>query len=278
MGDVDDDHVGTGPDEFLRPLEVVPSRPDRGGHPEPSLVVAGRERQVLLTQQVLGGDEARESPVGVGEWQLLELVTSHQLRRSLRRRHALVHHQPLPGRHALGHRRAQIRKPEVPLRQQPCEASLVVGDHQRPDVGALHQRSGCLERRVRGNRVRVADDRVLTALDDRHLVHLRRNVPVAIAAVDDAEAAFLGEHDRHLGTRHGVHVGRDDRVAHGNVLRESSAEIDSARIPAFHDRLLRSEQEVVERAATHHGLEGVHRLRLSPDSPRRNCGLPHRPR
>ena len=62
--------------------------------------------------------------------------------------------------------------------------------------------------RVVADGVRVGDDAVLRPLDGGDLGHLRRDVAGPEPAVDDADAAFLGQHDRHRRPRDGVHVGR----------------------------------------------------------------------
>ena len=43
-------------------------------------------------------------------------------------------------------------------------------------------------------------------------------------AVDDADAAFFGHGDRHLGARDRVHVGRDDRALQREVLATAAHE------------------------------------------------------
>ena len=94
----------------------------------------------------------------------------------------------------------------------PCSRPRLVDDDERADAGGAHTRRGVGEARVGGDRVGIADDAVLLALDDLDLAHLRLDLAAAEAAVDDADAAFLGHRDRHLGSRHRVHVGRDDRT------------------------------------------------------------------
>ena len=78
--------------------------------------------------------------------------------------------------------------------------------------------------------------------------------PDAEAAIDDAEAAFFGLHDRHRRARDRVHVGRDERPLQRDVLREAARQIDGARVAPLEHAVLRPQQEVVEGAAA----DGVH--------------------
>ena len=52
MGDVDHEHVGAGAQQLGGALEVVAGRADRRAHAQAAVLVAGRERQAPLPQQV----------------------------------------------------------------------------------------------------------------------------------------------------------------------------------------------------------------------------------
>ena len=94
--------------------------------------------------------------------------------------------------------------------------------------------------------------------------------PARKPAVDDADAAFFGEHDRHRRARDRVHVGRHERALERQVLREAHPEIDGVGIAPQQDAALRRQQEIVE-GATAHDLEQVH---VSTRLPTADCRLP----
>ena len=104
-----------------------------------------------------------------------------------------------------------IHEPQVARRQQPLHPPLVVDDDERADARVAHPGGRFGEAGVRPDRVGIADDAVLLALDDLDFADLRLDLAAAEAAVDDAEPAFFRDGDRHLGARDGVHVGGDDR-------------------------------------------------------------------
>ena len=114
------------------------------------------------------------------------------------------------------------------------------------------------QRGVRRDRVRVADDAVLRALDDLDLAHLRLDLAAAEAAVDDADAALLGDRDRHRRARDRVHVGRDDRPLERDAVEKRRGQIDERRIAPLDDAELRREEEVVEGAAANEGEQVTH--------------------
>ena len=89
------------------------------------------------------------------------------------------------------------------------------------------------------------------------LANLRLDVAWTESPVDDADAALLGHHDRHLGACDGVHVGRDDGTLQGQRRRQPRRQIDGGRIATVDDAHLRRQQKVVERTAGH-GVEQVH--------------------
>ena len=143
----------------------------------------------------------------------------------------------------------------VALGQQPLQPPRVVDHGQRADAGALHHARASPTRWSLVDGVRIGDDAVLGALDRRDLGHLRRDVAGAEAAVDDADAAFLGQHDGHRRPRDGVHVGRDDRTVQREVLGEARRQVDGGGIAARQHAELRREQEVVESTASDKGQE-----------------------
>ena len=102
---------------------------------------------------------------------------------------------------------------------RPATRRVLVDHDQRADAGAAHHLGRLGQRRGRTDRVRVGDDAMLAPLDPLDLAHLRLDVARAEAAVDDADAAFLGDGDRHLRAGDGVHVRRDDRPLQRQPLR-----------------------------------------------------------
>ena len=56
--DVDDEHVDAGLDQLGGALEIIPFRANRRAHAQPPLRVTRRQRQPLLLDDVLRGDES----------------------------------------------------------------------------------------------------------------------------------------------------------------------------------------------------------------------------
>jgi hypothetical protein len=90
---------------------------------------------------------------------------------------------------------------------------------------------------------------VLRALHRLDLAHLRLDLAGPEAAIDDAEAAFLGLHDRHRRPRDRVHVGREDRPLERQVRRQPGTQIEAGGIAPRDHAELRREEDVVEGAA-----------------------------
>jgi hypothetical protein len=89
---------------------------------------------------------------------------------------------------------------------------------------------------------------VLLPLDDLHLADLRVDLAAPEAAVDDADAAFLGHRDRHVRPRHRVHVRRHDWPLEREPFGNPRGQVDGGRIAPLEDGVLRREEEVVEGA------------------------------
>ena len=99
------------------------------------------------------------------------------------------------------------------------------------------------------NRVRVGDDAVLAPLHALDFADLWLDVTRAKAAIDDADPAFLGNGDRHLRARDGVHIGRHDRPPQPQAGGQLARQVDGCGIAPFDDAVLGCEEKVVERAA-----------------------------
>ena len=189
--DVDDEHVDARLDQLGRALEIVPFRADCRADAKASLRVARRQRQPLLLDDVLGGDEAGQHATVVDERQLLDLAFDHHLLGLFERDRPGVHDELVERRHAVAHALLPGDEPHVARRQQPFQFARTVDDDQRADAGLLHHAAGVRQAVGRLDGVGIGDDAVLRALDDLDLAHLRRDVAAAEAAVDDAEARLL---------------------------------------------------------------------------------------
>ena len=154
-------------------------------------------------------------PPRVDERQLLDLALDHDPLGVLRR--------------DTGPRGRRASRAASSDRRRVCPACSRTGDRARSAVpSAAAPRPGrraC--RRASGPSARAAsssgadgatlygsrDHAVLGPLDDLDLAHLRLDVAGPEAAVDDADAPFLGLHDGHRRAGDRVHVGRHDRAA-----------------------------------------------------------------
>jgi hypothetical protein len=261
--DVDDDDVDARANQLGGPFQVIALGADGRTDAKPSLVVPSGKRQLALMNDVLRRNQSKERVVLVDERQLLDLLRPHDVFGRGEIRRAALDDQPLARRHPAcdGPLRA-IDEPQIARRQQPLQPATVVDNDERSDAGRAHPRRGVSKARVGGNRIRIVDDAVLLAFDDLDFPHLRVDFSAAEATIDDADAAFFGDRDRHLRSRYGVHVRRDDRPLERDTGREAARQIDGGRIAALDDAVLRVEQEVVERGAADEVNEGWHRQDL----------------
>ena len=227
--DVDDDDVDLGAEEFGGALEIVALRADRRADAQPAVRVAGGKRKLPLRDEILGGDQSAQRAVGIEQRKLLDLVRPHRLF-CLR-----VSGSPVC---AISRSRGVIRdatvpdwsdEPQVARRQQALHPALGVDDDQRADAGVAHPGRRLGKAGVWRDRVRVADDAVLLALDDLDFADLRIDLAAAEPAVDDADPAFFRDGNRHVGARDGIHVGRDDRPLQGEMPREARRQVDGRR-------------------------------------------------
>jgi hypothetical protein len=161
---------------------------------------------------------------------------------------ALVDREPPGGRHAVRHARRARHEADVALGQEPQQPAGGVHDHERSDARALHELNRLFEAGVGRDRIRIRHHAVLGPLDDLDLTDLSLDLPGPEASIDDAEAAFLGLHNRHRRPGHRVHVRRDDRPLEDELRRQPGGQVDPARIAPRHHAELRREQKVVEGA------------------------------
>ena len=248
MRDIDDDGVGLGADELGGALEVVAFGPDRGRHPQAPLGVAGREGVPALGEDVAGGDEPGEPPGAIHEGQLLHLPLDHHPFGALDVDEPLVDGEPLARSHALGDLPASRHEAHIALGQHAPEHARVIHHGQGVNARALHHGPGLVQGGPGPDRVGIGNDAVLRALDGLDLAHLRLDVAAPEAAVDDADPALLGLHDRHGRAGHGVHVGGDDRAPEADPARQARGEVDARRVAPLEHAALGREQEIVEGA------------------------------
>ena len=228
-------------DERRCALHRVGTDPDGGADPEPPLVVLRRVRVLDPLRDVLDGDEPLEPAVGIDDRELLDLVAMQDRLGLLERRPDRRRHQVSRGHERRDRLRRVGLEPEVAVREDPDEDSLVVGDRDARDPVALHQ----LERLGHGVPWRERD-----GLDDHpglralHLVDLGNLVCDGEVAVDDPETARTSQRDREprLGDR--VHRGRHERDVQRDPRRQPR---DGRDVVREHVRLRRDEQHVVER-------------------------------
>jgi hypothetical protein len=111
--------------------------------------------------------------------------------------------------------------------------------------------------RGRPDGVRVGDHAVLPPLHALDLANLRLYITRSEAAIDDADAAFFGDRDCHLGAGDRIHVGGYDRALQRQVFGETRRrDAIVAGFPALDDAVLRiGEQKVVERTAAYMSAE-----------------------
>ena len=144
-----------------------------------------------------------------------------------------VHDEPVERRHALGH---ASRRPATNRTSRCGQQTLAAvaapsttASVPTPVCSIIAQRLG--DRR--GRRAIVCGSAMtpccvrLTIATSRDL---RRDVAGAEAAIDDADAAFFGQDDRHGRARDRVHVGRDDRPLQRDVLGKARRQIDGRGI------------------------------------------------
>ena len=222
MRDVDDDDVHAGAHQLGGALEIVAGCADGGADAQPAALVAGRERQPPLTQQIACGDQPEQPAVVGDERQLLDLAIDHQLLGVRQAQRASMHDEPIDRRHAVETTRTSApftnrtsRSVSSPASRRWSSTTTSVPTRDRR-IWAVASAS---ERRRR-HAVGIGDHAVLRALDDLHLAHLRLDLARPEAAVDDPDAAFFGLHDRHRRARDRVHVGRHDGPLEPDAPRE----------------------------------------------------------
>ncbi len=93
MRDVDDEDVDADANQFRRAFEVITGRADGGADPQSSLIIARRERQALLAEQVLRRHQPDQPTIAIDERQLLDLPLDHDPLHLVGREHAELRRQ-----------------------------------------------------------------------------------------------------------------------------------------------------------------------------------------
>ena len=179
------------------------------------------------------------SPSTTGK--LLDPVAAQHLARLVERRSDGNGHEPL-ARHQVRDRLLEVAlEAQVAIRQDPHEPTGLVRDRDAGDVVCPHQLERVGHPIPRAERHGLDDHARLRALD---LIDLRDLILDRQVAVDDPDAAFARERNRHARLGHRVHRGGADRDRKLDLAGEARAGRDLVR---KHRRLGRNEQDVVER-------------------------------
>ncbi len=228
---VGDQHVDPRLDQGARALPRVAVEADRRTHPQPALVVLGRQRILLGLHEVLDRDQPGEASLRIHQRQLLDLVLGEDGGGIA---------AADPGRSGdQRHRGHDVAHEHAGERLGGQEQQVAVGDDaQQGQVGLHHRQTGdpvasaqlvqLGDGGVRRDGERVVDHARLAALDH---VDLLRLVGDRQVAMQHSDAALAGHRDGHprLGdrvhrsgdqrngqtdapgqTRAGVHLGGDD--------------------------------------------------------------------
>ncbi len=239
VGVVDDDDVALGGDQGPGPVEEVRADADRGADPEAAQAVLGRVGVLDALQDVLVGDEALEVVVLVDDEELLDLVLVEDLLGVLERRPD-GDGDELAGHDLLDRQVQAALEADVAVGQDADELVRLVRDGQARDAVLLHDLEGPGDLVLGPERDGLDDHAALVALDLVDLLGLALDRQVA---VDDADAALLGQGDGHARHGHGVHGRADD----GDVERDVAAEPGRDRGLLGDDvRLGREDEDVVE--------------------------------
>ena len=151
MGGVDRDGVDTHRDQRLDPSLDVVADADRAGAPQAALTVARGVREVEALLDVLHGDQAGETAVGVDERELLDAMRLQDRLRVVERR-ADGSGDERVGRHELGDRTVEVgalAEADVAVREDADEAAVGVGDRHAGELEPVHQLLGVVQQRRR---------------------------------------------------------------------------------------------------------------------------------
>ena len=172
---------------------------------------------------VLDRDEALQVAVLVHNRELLNAVLAEDLLRLLERRPHRRGHQVLLGHHG-GDLLVEVRlghEPQVAVGDD-ADQFAVLADRHTGNFVARHDVVRIMDKVVRREEKRVDDDAVFRALDPVHLVRLFFDRHVL---VDDANAAFAGNGNRHLRLCDRIHGRGHQRRVQVNGLGQLGGDV-----------------------------------------------------
>ena len=254
VGDVDDQHIGSGSDQGLGPVQEVAPSPDGGPDPQPALGVLADVGPAAVQDDVLFGDEAADPAPVVHQGQLLDAVLVEDPLGLVEGHVGGAGLEPLDRGHGLGHGPLGVvgEPGDVAGRQEP---------HQHPAAGGvLDEHAGVVladdlpglpQGGAAGHGEGLLHHVAVAALDPTHLVGLGLN---GHAPVDEPDAALQGHRLGHGPAGDAVHVGRADGQLQVDVGGQRRGQAHVA--PRLGDALAGPHQEVVEGLAHEAGLDG----------------------
>src|SRR5271165_1518651 len=206
MGGIHTEYVDFHLDEFLRALEEIATRPERRSHAQTTLRIFCGTWIFQLLLNVLDRDQPFESELIVDHQQLFHAMFVQNLFRFFERGANRNRDQMILGHH-LGNGQIEARlKAQIAVGQNAHQLA-VFSDRDAGDAEAAHQLQRVGNPLVGVNGDRVDDHAAFAAF---YLVDLFRLPVDRKILVNDADAALLGQRDRQMGLRYGIHGGTDD--------------------------------------------------------------------
>jgi hypothetical protein len=240
VGVVDDEDVALGRDEGPGPVEEVGADADGGADPQPAHTVLGRVGVLDPLEDVLVGDQPLEVVAVVDDEELFDLVIVEDFLRFVERGPD-GDGDKLAGHDLLDRQVEAALEADVPVGQDADELVRLVRDGQARDAVFLHDLEGPGDLVLGPEGDGLDDHAALVALDLIHFLGLAFDREVA---VDDADAALLGQGDGHPGHGHRVHGRADDGDVEGDVAAQPRRDRGRGGDDV---RLGREDEDVVER-------------------------------
>ena len=225
--------------ERRHPFEGVRRRADRRADEQSAVFIPGGIGVLDGFFDVLDGDEPFEIPLVVDDGKLFDAVFAEDLLRLFERGADGRRHEPVLGHH-VGDGLFEIAfKAQIAVGEDADELA-VFGDGNAADAVLFHERHRVLDEIFRFEEEGVGDDAVFAAL---HLVHLFRLLLDGHVLVDDADAAFARDRDRHPVFGDGVHRRAHQRDVQANFIGEFGLQ---RHVRGDHVGRLRDEEYVVK--------------------------------
>ena len=216
MGAVDGQQIHFALHHFLRALEEVAGGADGRAHPQPALRIFGRVGILQFFLNVFDRDQALEVVVVVNHQQFFHAVFVQNVLRVFERGSHRDGDEIFLGHHfADGNVEAGL-KAQIAIGENAHQFS-VLGDGHAGNFVLAHDFERVRNLGVRRHGDRIDDHAAFRALHFVHFVGLllRRQV-----AMDDPDAALLGQRNRHVRFRDRVHGGADDGNVQPDIARE----------------------------------------------------------